>query len=103
MTLGPFDTADQLHNACIQILQKAGYRVIGRPADEGPWITCGEIRKYLRVGHPALSDALRHADCPPFTAERSPTGRILRLRANPAFSAWLLTHLSNCKTYQPTP
>lgn len=95
-----FDTENDLVNAAIPILKKRGWRLQADEryqGDEGPPITTGQLARKLGVRQSAISVAVRRVDCPPFTASRSGTGRILSLRPNAQFSAWLIGHLSRCR------
>lgn len=95
-SLGPFENEDQLVNTCLDQLRRRGYRVTlpGWNGPESPGIRLKELAQRLGVTVSTVSLALNHRDCPPVNTRRGPTGRLLEIRPNAPFSAWLLRHLS---------
>jgi hypothetical protein len=78
---------DDAINAAIDLLRAAGYRV--SRTEEGPWTTPALVRAQFGLSSEQLSYRLGHRHAPAFSAERGPSGRLLRLRLNPALREWL--------------
>lgn len=80
---------DEQINAAIDLLRKNGYSVT-KPEGDFHWETPGEFRTRLKISTAHFARRIAEAGCPAFSADISPTGRILRLSGNPDFEAWFL-------------
>ncbi|CAN5548476.1 hypothetical protein BH09VER1_BH09VER1_24840 [soil metagenome] len=75
-------------NEAISLLNAHGFRVVSETA---PLEKAATIRRRIcpHLNSTDVSKRLASRHCPPFTAERSASGRILRLRLNPELEAFL--------------
>lgn len=99
--LGPFETADQLLNAALDHVRRVGFLV--SIDDEGIAIeNVIDVRERFGVGRNHFSKILAAPDCPPFYAERGPTGgRIVRLKVNARLARYIAARVTATANYRP--
>ncbi len=78
---------DEQINAAIDLLRGNGYSVL--LGGDFHWETPGEFRSRLHVSTAHFDRRVKDPLCPHFLAGRGPSGRILKLRSNPDFEAWM--------------
>lgn len=75
-------------NEAIALLRAHGFTVT-KPQSAAVSETPGEFRTRLSISTAHFHRRVNDPACPGFDAERGPSGRILTLRSNPDFEAWM--------------
>ena len=82
------DQLDSQINGAIDLLRQHGYSVT-LPPHLHRLETPGEFRTRLGISTMRFARCLVATGCPEFFSEKGPSGRILRLRSNPDFDAFM--------------
>lgn len=85
-----FAEENEATNWAIDWLRQHGW-IVTQPLRAARGMTVGAFRRRYAPGlsSGALTQRLRHPQCPDFAADRGPSGRILRIEANPELIAWV--------------
>lgn len=90
ISLGPFDTVEQMINGAIDLVRRHGFYVT---EDRSEFETVADFRSRMDIRAPSyLAKLLAHPDCPHFISVRGTSGRILKLKSNPQLEAWIAAH-----------
>jgi len=84
-----FQTRDDATNWAIDWLREHGYGITV-PLTEGP-LTPGELWQTHapHLSRPEFQNRITNHRCPPFSATRGPSGRILTIKPNAPLLEWL--------------